>query len=113
MDSLDPADDGRSAPHPAGRRYSRQFNLPTGLEPGDRVDLVIRLRDLQGRVSINGRCVGAVGPQSASFPITALLKPRNVIVVEAYPGEEGGSLEPTGTGDFPGEIRLEITAPAT
>ena len=105
LDSSDP----RNVPHRLGCRFSRRFGLPTGLEPDDRVELVIRLCELEGQAWLNGQIVGPVGLQSASFPVTEKLQLRNVIVVETLPSDGCSPQVSRGTGDFPGEVRLEIT----
>lgn len=79
-------------PHAAG--FRRHFNRPTGLASGERVWLVI---DDAGatRVALNGAELAAVPlPCPARFEITALLRPRNELLIAI-------AAEPTG-------VRLEL-----
>ena len=67
-------------------RFTRQFNLPTGLDAGQRVWLVIDSVHAEADVVLNGSSVGQVcnvpNPPAGRFDITSLLQSRNELVVE-------------------------------
>lgn len=96
-------------------RYTRGFGLPTGIEPEQRLDLVVDAVDAFGQVSLNGQLLGSVGSEIARFEVTALLKPRNELVIEVELPRltpESAPLPRPGREGFPGgligEVRLEI-----
>ncbi len=114
-----PADWGSTlGPDFRGRvAYRRRFGCPTGLEPGDRVDLVIDRVDALGSVRLNDEPLGdiPVGGQAWRCDVTRRLGRRNELTVEvelprvrdgepppARPGREGLP------GGLVGEVRLEI-----
>ena len=69
-------------PHEGGQvRYARRFHLPTGLDSGERVWLVIEVAD--GEVSLNGQLLGSATGQ---FDVTRMLEPTNRLVVTAASG---------------------------
>lgn len=96
-------------------RYTRGFGIPTGIEPGQRLDLVVERVDAFGQVFLNGQPLGTVADTLARFDVTVLLKPRNELIIEVElprltpesaplprPGREGLP------GGLVGEVRLEI-----
>ena len=101
-------------------QLERFFHKPTGLEPGDRVEIALSGVDALGTISLNGQPLGEIPPggEPARFDIGSLLEHRNCLVVKvelprltsnsapllrpADHGEAGGIL---------GEVRLEITTP--
>lgn len=100
-------------------RYRRRFNRPSGLDPHERVWLVVEGVDAFGAVALNGRQLGeARGYASpASFDVTELLQPGNELLLEVeLPRESAGVLRP-GRENLPGgpigEVRLEIRASAS
>lgn len=97
-----------AGPQPSGRvRYARRFNLPTNLEPGERVWLVCQGLDGQTELALNGRRLGTlVGPSPPErFDITDRLAPHNTLAIDT---ERDGDLGP---GTFPGDVWLEIGHP--
>lgn len=96
-------------------RYMRGFGLPTGIEPDQRIELVVERVDAFGQASLNGRSLGTVGADPTRFDVTALLASRNELVIDVElprltadsaplfrPGREGLP------GGLIGEVRLEI-----
>jgi hypothetical protein len=100
-------------------QYHRQFGCPTGLEPGDRLELVIDRVDAFGAIVLNGRSLGQIpaGGARARYDITPWLARRNDLVIEvelpkvtadsAFPSRPGRDGMP---GGIVGEVRLEIFA---
>jgi hypothetical protein len=98
--------------------YSRCFNRPTGLEPGQRVDLVLEGLDAFGSVALNGQRLGDIdaGAAAVRIDISSLLADRNHLVVEVElpsADDSGNSPQrPAGREHLPGglygEVRLEI-----
>ena len=95
--------------------FTRRFGLPTGLEPEQRIDLVIDGVDAFGNVSLNGEPLGNVANEPARFDITRHLKPRNELeVLIELPRliAESAPLPRPGREHLPGgligEVRLEI-----
>ena len=78
-----------SLPSPA--RLLRRFGLPTGIEPTDRLHLVIESASVACQVELNGQPLGSITPEqhSNSFDVTALLCPRNelLILLQIPPGD--------------------------
>ena len=116
-----PADWGATlGPDFRGRvRYTRGFNWTAGLDPGDRVELVLEQADAFAEVALNGTLLGRmqIGDPATRFEIAALLQPRNELVVIV----ELPHLTPTSPplprrgrdslpGGLIGEVRLEIHA---
>jgi hypothetical protein len=98
-------------------RFRRSFGRPTGLEPSDRVWLVLERIDARGVVSLNGSPLGETSIDSGPtrFDVTALLAVRNELVIEVelpdWPADE--DLRRRGdragqVGGVIGEVRLEI-----
>lgn len=99
--------------------YRRHFGCPTGLEPSDRVVLVIDRVDAFGTVALNGLPIGIVpaGGEPARFDITSDLKPRNQVAIlvelpqitaDSHPLDRAG--RDGLPGGLVGEVRLEIEA---
>jgi hypothetical protein len=83
--------------------YQRHFGRPTGLEAGDRVDLVIDSVHTHATLRLNGQPIGRpFSAQGTRIDVTTALAERNLleIVVEHLAGDEPGGLT--------GEVRLEI-----
>jgi hypothetical protein len=96
-------------------RFTRRFGLPTGLEPEQRIDLVIEGVDPFGHASLNGQTLGPLGIEPARFDVTRQLKSRNELeVVVELPRltSESAPLSRPGREHLPGgligEVRLEI-----
>ena len=96
-------------------RFNRRFGLPTGIEPEQRIDLVIECVDAFGHASLNGESLGPLGSNAARFDVTRQLKPRNeleVIVELPRLSAESAPLPRPGREHLPGgligEVRLEI-----
>ena len=94
-------------------RFRRWFNRPTGLEAHERVWIVVESVDATASVTLNGHPLGEIplGATYCEFDITALLQPRNELLVEVgCPAD--ASLRPTDRGNLPGgligEVGLEI-----
>ncbi len=99
--------------------YQRHFGCPSGLEPSDRVILVIQRIDAFGTVALNGSPIGIVpaGGEPARFDITANLKRRNLLAIlvelpritaDSQPLDRPGRDELPG--GLVGEVRLQIEA---
>jgi hypothetical protein len=101
-------------------RYTRHFNRPTGLEPREKVWLVVEGADARGDVQLNGQALGEVRGYAlpASFDFTTLIAPRNelVIDVELPPPDASDAAPRPGREDRPGglirDVRLEIRVSA-
>ena len=100
-------------------RHTRQFHMPTGLEVGELVHLVVEPQRLPAVVYLNGKPLGNVsvdGP-AACFDVTALLHELNTLEIslqgEAVDSQEepaeDGEVDPT-DGPITG-VRLEIGFP--
>lgn len=65
-------------------RWRRWFNQPTGLEPGDNIELWIDHLPNEAKVLVNHQPLLPVGSEGSVslFDIAALLQTRNEIVVE-------------------------------
>ena len=114
-----PADWGPTLGHDfRGRvRYLRRFGLPTNLEPGEQVWLVVEGVDYFGAATLNGtrlgELLGYVAP--VEFEIGPLLAARNLLALDvelpAYAAGVSGPPRP-GRQSLPGgpigEVRLEI-----
>ncbi|HEX4415628.1 MAG TPA: hypothetical protein VH107_18490 [Lacipirellulaceae bacterium] len=85
-------------------RYVRPFHKPTGLEPGERVFLVVEAARTDAAVTLNRKSLGQVRRDGAPLrvDVTELLggDERLEIVVEHATEEDIGGLV--------GEVRLEI-----
>ena len=96
-------------------RFTRHFNLPTNLEPAERVWLVFDGVDHSASVTLNGEPLGTLaGMQTRRVDITGRLALRNRLEVEvslaltefadtAARGDRAGK-----PGGLTGEVRLEI-----
>lgn len=101
-------------------RYERTFYCPTGLDPHERVWLVVDGADARADVILNGEPLGAVEGYalSASWDITEQIAPRNRMSLEVeLPGDESDArpLRPgrqTLAGGPIGQVRLEIRSTA-
>jgi beta-galactosidase/beta-glucuronidase len=74
-------------------RYVRRFGCPSGLEPADRVELLIDRLDAFGTVWLNGQLLLDVPPGEtpSRVDVTARLRPRNELVIEVEcPRETSG-----------------------
>ena len=98
-------------------RYTRNFGLPTNLEPHEEVWLVVDGADYFGTISLNGMPLGEVigFTRAVEFAVSPLLKPRNRLEFEVeLPHYELGAdkTERPGRKNMPGgqigEVRLEI-----
>jgi beta-galactosidase/beta-glucuronidase len=88
---------------PGGACFRRHFNRPTGLEPNQRVWIVVERIGAGSTVSLNDRPLGAVGDggTAAEFDITGLLEDSNHLALTVdFP-------QPGASGPF-GDVRLEI-----
>jgi beta-galactosidase/beta-glucuronidase len=85
-------------------RYTRPFNCPTNLDPGERVWLVCEGVAGSAELTLNGQPILTLAAPnlSGSCDITDRLAPHNTLVVEvtARPGDNVGGIT--------GEVRLEI-----
>jgi beta-galactosidase/beta-glucuronidase len=97
-------------------RYRRAFGRPT-IEAGERVYLVIEAVDAEARVLLNGQPLGETRGGPARFDVTALLRPRNELMVEVslpvHPPDEERQIRGARAGlpgGLIGEVRLEIYA---
>jgi beta-galactosidase/beta-glucuronidase len=95
--------------------YTRRFQRPTGLSPGQRVELVLDGVDAFGSVSLNGSGLLEIPPGGAParVDIAPLLTDRNELVVEVeLPSADEAVVRPPGREHSPGglygEVRLEI-----
>jgi hypothetical protein len=101
-------------------RYVRSFQTPTGLEPGDKVWLVVEPPRSQGIVRLSDRQLGTVQRDrpAGRFDITSLLTDRNLleVVVEHPALDEGRPIAGSdihAAGGLVGEVRLEIEPAGT
>ena len=79
-------------------QFRRRFGRPTGLEAGDRVELVIEDNAGEARVTLNGTLVHSGSLAAMHCDITKLLLPRNELVIESA--------------SRPSNVRLEIHEPS-
>ena len=86
-------------------RFTRHFNLPTNLEPRDRVDLVLDGLGGTAEIRLNQVPVGMVQrpDQTGRFDITPLLRPHNILEISL---EWNGTA--TGSGGLWAPVALEI-----
>jgi len=103
-------------------RYRRRFNRPSGLDPHERVWLIVEGVDAFGSATLNGRALGEVRGYAlpASFDVTDLLAQGNELLLDVeLPPELSGEPAPLRPGreDLAGgpigEVRLEIRAGAS
>ena len=96
-------------------RYRRRFNRPSGLDPHERVWLVVEGVDAFGSATLNGRALGDIRGYAlpASFDVTDLLGAGNELNLDVKLPQvlPSGVLRP-GVAERPGgpigEVRLEI-----
>jgi hypothetical protein len=97
-------------PLPSPARLRRRFGQPTGLTPSDQLHLVIESSAAACQIELNGQPLGSIAPsqQSSSFDITALLRPRNeLLILLAIPQRESAPPE----AESPlRDVRLEIVS---
>jgi hypothetical protein len=88
-------------------RYRRRFNRPTGLEPGERVWLVIDGVDARGQYAMNGQPLSWIDGYAlpAECDVTELLAASNVLEIDV----ELGSAEPTVSSRWPQQQTVEAT----
>jgi beta-galactosidase/beta-glucuronidase len=98
-------------------QYVRRFNRPTGLVPGQPVDLVFDGVDALAVVTLNDRPLLEIPPggEPARIDIAGLLEERNTLVVEVSLPDDEIVKRPAGREHSPGglygEVRLEIHTP--
>ncbi|MCE9528729.1 MAG: hypothetical protein K8R36_22005 [Planctomycetales bacterium] len=101
-----------AAPLPSPARLVRRFGKPTGLSSQDRLHLVIDSSSADFQLELNGEQLGniPISQGSRSFEVTALLNPRNelVILLQISPREVG----PPAGSTLLRDVRLEIEAAA-
>ena len=94
---------------PQGWQFSRRFQKPTGLNPGDHVFLEIEQIAHGGIVRLNGSELGPLVPGAINrWEITAQIHARNLIMLELAYAEELLPEARKVPGDAVGEVRLEI-----
>src|SRR5262245_43863513 len=99
--------DGSSEPN-RRVRFLRRFGLPTGLQPGDQVDVVIESCERVGQVWLNDNLLGELNATGISrFAIRERLQPRNVLQIEMDLGSSPLITKPA-FDDSVREVRLEI-----
>ena len=71
------------SPLPSPARLLRRFGQPTGIAPTDRLRLVIESSAASCQIELNGQPLGSIAPsqQTSSFDVTALLRPRNELLI--------------------------------
>ena len=79
--------------------FERRFGKPTGLDAGERVELVID--PAPAEVRLNDRALTSLDESSFRAAVASLLLPRNTLVVRAPAGLSPGA-------PLPFEVRLEI-----
>jgi hypothetical protein len=97
-------------------RYVRPFNAPPGLQPDERVWLVVEPQRSAARVMLSEETLGMVSDSGAAqrFDITHLLSPHNRLeifvdhpaVVDGWSAATDAAAMPPG--GLVGEVRLEI-----
>jgi len=88
-------------------RFCRRFSCPTGLEPGDRVELVIDAVAGSAAVFLDDQPLGDVDPSAGSLrsDVSGRLSGRHELVVEVQSPATCVKDQPRG---LTGEVRLEI-----
>ncbi len=100
------------SPLPSPARLRRRFGQPTGIAPTDRLQLVIDSSAATCQVELNGQPLGSLAPseQCRSFEVTALLSPRNeLLILLQFPPRESAPESACPLLD----IRLEISSEET
>ncbi len=87
--------------------WSRRFGRPTGLEPGDTVWIVVEQCPAAGALLLNGRPIGQLssGTAESRFEVTALVEPRNEMVLDLAAVFPDSSAAPDSP---PGVVSLEV-----
>ena len=86
-------------------RLARSFNRPTGIEPGEQIDLVVAGLEWK-EVLLNGQLLEANSGEEMRFPLDEFLQPRNqleLLVVKLIADRSDATAEPP-------EVRLEISS---
>ena len=95
----------------AGVRFRRRFGYPTGLEPHERVFLVLEPVYRLAKLVLNGNPVAGLTDRNAAleWDVTDRLEERNEIAadIEFGPSSPVG-FESRDVGDILGKVRLEI-----
>jgi hypothetical protein len=97
-------------------KYSRHFNLPTGLAAGDKVFLVVEPPRSWAEVCLGGETLGRMISRDAAarYDVTDRLEAHNRLeILVDHPAVPDGRDTITGSTDLPpgglvGEVRLEI-----
>jgi len=100
-----------------GRRWSRVFHRPTGLEPDDQLVLVLTGAPSTTQVTINGHIffqasslssaeLAASQPPVSQYDLTAILADDNRIELLIPP--QASSLKPQASPPFPYDARLAV-----
>jgi hypothetical protein len=86
-------------------RYRRVFHEPTGLEPDQRVWLVVTGVRSHAKVELDGQLLGeAQGDKPAEFPIAAHLRPTCELAITVTHGD----IDNPHPGGLVGEVHLAI-----
>jgi hypothetical protein len=89
----------------AGRvRFRRRFGYPGRIDAHERVWLTVAGVGDRAAVALNGSALGTCAAEPCEWDVTALLRPRNELVVDAEMTAEGGGLW--------GEVALEVRCTA-
>lgn len=90
---------------PGSIQLVRRFGLPTGIEPGDTLKLVIDAQHFVQVAALNGQTLGDVAAQGTGFDVTKQLAARNELAlsVQLPADATAESLRATIA-----EVRLEI-----
>jgi hypothetical protein len=87
-----------------GIRLVRRFGYPGRIDDHERVWLTFEGAVERASASLNGQPLGAWEDGAAEFQVTALLNPRNLLIVDVESQAPGGGLW--------GEVALEVRATA-
>jgi hypothetical protein len=100
-------------------RFTRSFNPPTGIDPGEQIWLLIEGVDYFGTATLNEQLLGDLWgyAEPHEYDISTLVGPRNRLVIEVDLPElapDAPPLDRPGREHLPGgligEVRLEIRA---
>ena len=83
----------------------RRFGLPTGIEPGDVLTLVVNAPHFVQSVALNSQTLGNVVAQDARFDVTSQLTTRNELTLSA---QLPADASPETLAATSAEVRLEI-----
>jgi hypothetical protein len=86
----------------------RRFGLPTGIEPGDVLTLVIDWQHFLRAAALNGQALGDFVTEVARFDVTSRLATRNELTLSV---QLPASVSPEVLGVTIAEVRLEIGQP--